>query len=348
MTAFTENAISVASHTVLSESGPRTVDDVRYSPHPLDRDAVIYVAGHGGMVGSAMVRRLEWGGFRRILTRAHRMLDLRDRDAVFEFFAATRPRYVVLAAAKVGGIAANDADPAGFLSDNVQIQVNVMDAALRYDTERLLFLGSSCIYPRLAPQPITENQLLGGYLEPTNDAYAIAKIAGIVHVQSVRRQYGRPWICAMPTNLYGPGDNFSVRGSHVLPALIRRYDEAARLGVPAVTNWGTGAARREFLHVDELADACLHLLEHYDGPLQVNVGTGTDLTIRDLAAKVAGAVGYTGATLWDHSKPDGTPQKLLSVDRLSATGWAAAIGLDEGIRQTVDWYRRHRTEVRGA
>lgn len=327
--------------------GPRTADDVNYVPHALDRDGVIYVAGHRGLVGSAVVRRLERGGFRHIVTRSHDVLDLRDRESVFAFFAAEAPRYVVLAAAKVGGIAANDSDPTGFLSDNVRIQVNVIDAALRYGTERLLFLGSSCIYPKMSRQPISENQLLSGYLEHTNDAYAIAKITGILHVQSIRRQYGKPWICAMPTNLYGPGDNFSPHGSHVLPALIRRYDEAVRQNAPTVVNWGTGSPRREFLHVDDLADACLHLLEHYDGPLQVNVGTGTDVTISELAAKVAAAVGFTGTTEWDTSKPDGTPQKLLSVELLRSTGWAASIGLDKGIADTVAWYRTHRTHVRG-
>lgn len=329
-------------------SGPRTTDGVDYAPRALDRDATIYVAGHSGLVGSAVMRRLNRGGFHRIVTRTHRLLDLRDRDSVFEFFAETKPRYVVLAAAKVGGIAANDADPTGFLSDNMRIQINIIDAALRFDTERLLFLGSSCIYPKMAPQPISELQLLNGYLEPTNDAYAISKIAGIVHIQSVRRQYGKPWICAMPTNLYGPGDNFSSSGSHVMPALIRRYDDAVRLGIPSVTNWGTGNPRREFLHVDDLADACLHLLEHYDGPLQVNVGTGTDLTIRDLATRIARAVGFTGATRWDVSKPDGTPQKLLDVRLLRETGWTAKIDVDDGIRGTVDWYRARGAAVRGA
>jgi GDP-L-fucose synthase len=328
--------------------GPRTVDGVKYVPHVLDRDGVIYVAGHRGLVGSAVVRRLERGGFRRSGTRSHDVLDLRDRESVFTFFAATAPRYVVLAAAKVGGIAANESDPTGFFSDNVRIQVNVIDAALRFGTERLLFLGSSCIYPKLSRQPISENQLLSGYLEHTNDAYAIAKIAGILHVQSVRRQYGKPWICAMPTNLYGPGDNFSPHGSHVLPALIRRYDEAVRLNAPVVVNWGTGRPRREFLHGEDRAEAGLHLLEHYDGPLQVNVGTGTDVTISELAAKVAAAVGFAGTTRWDASKPDGTPRKLLSVELLRSTGWAASIGLDDGIADTVAWYRPHRAHVRGA
>lgn len=343
-----ETPAAVARPGIAATSGLRTVDGVTYAAHTLDRDGVIYVAGHRGLVGSAVVRRLERGGFRRIVTRSHDALDLRDRDSVFAFFAEAMPRYVVLAAAKVGGIAANDSNPTEFLSDNVRIQVNVIDAALRYGTERLLFLGSSCIYPKLSPQPISEHQLLNGYLELTNDAYAIAKITGILHIQSIRRQYGKAWICAMPTNLYGPGDNFSLRGSHVLPALIRRYDDAARHGERVVVNWGTGSPRREFLHVDDLADACLHLLEHYDGPLQVNVGTGTDLTIKELAAKVADAVGFTGETRWDASKPDGTPQKLLSVRLLRETGWSATIGLEQGLRRTVDWYRRHRADVRGA
>lgn len=334
-----------ATHSVAG--GPRTDDGVRYTPGPLDRDAVIYVAGHGGLVGSAVLRTLTREGFRTIVARAHDSLDLRDRDSVLAFFADTRPRYVILAAAKVGGIAANDTDPTGFLSDNLRIQTAVIDAALRYGTERLLFLGSSCIYPKLSPQPISEYQLLNGYLEPSNDAYAIAKIAGILHVQSVRRQYGLPWICVMPTNLYGPGDNFSASGSHVLPALIRRYDDAARHGAESVINWGSGNPRREFLYVDDLADACLHLLEHYDGPLQINVGTGRDLTIRDLAARVAHAVGFTGTTRWDDSRPDGTPRKLLDVRMIRETGWSASVALDDGIRRTVVWYQAHRTAVRG-
>ena len=320
--------------------------DVDFRPAPLDRDATFYVAGHRGLVGSAIWRRLEAEGFTALVGRSSAELDLLDRDAVFAFMAETRPRYVVLAAAKVGGILANDTYPVDFLSDNLRIQVNVMDAALEHGVERLLFLGSSCIYPKLAPQPIKEESLLTGHLEPTNDAYAIAKIAGILHVQAVRRQYGRPWISAMPTNLYGPGDNFSPTGSHVLPALIRRYDEAVASGAAEVTNWGTGSPRREFLHVDDMAEACLHLMEHYDGPEQVNVGTGKDATIKEIAAIVADAVGYKGETVWDTSKPDGTPQKLLDVSRLAAAGWTARIGLREGIESTVAWYRAHLTDLR--
>ncbi len=289
---------------------------------------------------------MEAEGFTNLVGRTSSELDLKDRDEVFAFFADTKPRYVVLAAAKVGGILANSTYPVDFLSDNLRIQVNVLDAALRYGVERLLFLGSSCIYPKFAEQPIREDSLLTGHLEPTNDAYAIAKIAGIMQIQAVRRQYGLPWISAMPTNLYGPGDNFSPEGSHVLPALIRRYDEAARSGASTVTNWGTGSPRREFLHVDDMAAACLHLLEHYDGPGQINVGTGTDITIKELAAIVADAVGYDGQMVWDTTKPDGTPQKLLDVSELAKAGWTAQIGLREGVLRTVEWYRANVDRVR--
>lgn len=313
---------------------------------PLDAHATTYVAGHRGLVGSGIWRALEGRGFSSLVGRSSGELDLRDRGAVFDFFADNRPRYVVLAAAKVGGILANSTYPVDFLSDNLRIQTNVMDAALEVRTERLLFLGSSCIYPRLAPQPIREDSLLTGHLEPTNDAYAIAKIAGILGVQAVRKQYGLPWISAMPTNLYGPGDNFSPTGSHVLPALIRRYDEAVASGAPTVTNWGTGSPRREFLHVDDMASACLHLLEHYDGPEQVNVGTGRDTTIKVIAETIASVVGFEGETLWDSSKPDGTPQKLLDVSRLRNAGWEASIGLREGLTSTVEWYREHAAELR--
>jgi GDP-L-fucose synthase len=312
-----------------------------FVPGPLDREATTYVAGHRGMVGSAVWRRLESEGFTDLRGASSADLDLRDRTSVLDFLAETKPRYVVLAAARVGGIVANDTYPVEFLSDNLRIQTNVMDAALDQRVERLLFLGSSCIYPRLAPQPIREDSLLTGHLEPTNDAYAIAKIAGILGVQAVRREYGLPWISAMPTNLYGPGDNFSPTGSHVLPALIRRYDEARASGASTVTNWGSGSPRREFLHVDDLADACLHLLEHYDDGVQVNVGTGRDATVKEIAETVAAAVGYEGETVWDTSKPDGTPRKLLDVGLLHSLGWTEQTSLADGIAATVAWYRDH-------
>lgn len=318
----------------------------QYAPAELDRDAVVYVAGHRGLVGSAIVRRLQAAEFERIVVRTSQELDLTKRELVREFFADVRPTYVVLAAAKVGGILANSTSPVDFLSENLRIQVNVLDAAREYGVERLLFLGSSCIYPKYAEQPIKEDSLLTGHLEPTNDAYAIAKIAGIIHVQAVRRQYGLPWISAMPTNLYGPNDNFSKKGSHVLPALIQRYDEARQSRASSVTNWGTGRPRREFLHADDMADACLYLMENYDGPQQVNVGCGSDSTISEIAEIVARAVGFTGRTDWDTTKPDGTPQKLLDVSKLTQTGWRSRISLEEGIQGTVGWYRQHISQLR--
>lgn len=321
-------------------------DSPRFAPGELDRSATFYVAGHNGLVGSAIWRNLVKEGFQDLIGRSSSELDLKDRGAVLDFFAETQPRYVVLAAAKVGGILANNTYPVDFLSDNLRIQVNVLDAAREFGVERLLFLGSSCIYPKFAEQPIREESLLTGHLEETNDAYAIAKIAGIMHIQAIRRQYGLPWISAMPTNLYGPGDNFSPTGSHVLPALIRRYDEAVRTGAQSVENWGSGSPRREFLHVDDMAAACLHLLEHYDGPSQINVGTGVDVTIKELACMVADAVGYHGDMSWDTTRPDGTPRKLLDVSRLASAGWTASIPLDEGVRQTVDWYRANAGHVR--
>lgn len=317
-----------------------------YVATQLDRDARFFVAGHRGLVGSAIWRTLSAAGFTNLVGRTSQELDLRDRAAVFNFMAYDRPRYLVLAAAKVGGIGANNTFPVDFLSENLLIQTNVLDAAAELGVERVLFLGSSCIYPAHAPQPITEDSLLTGHLEPTNDAYAIAKIAGIIHVKSVRRQYGLPWISAMPTNLYGPGDNFSIEGSHVLPALIRRYDEAVDRGVDTIVNWGSGAPRREFLHVDDLASACLHLLEHYDGPAHVNIGSGSDVTIKELAEIVARATGFKGRTDWDTTKPDGMQRKLLNSGFLRAQGWAPQIALEDGIRSTVDWFRDHKREVR--
>ncbi|MGC4942191.1 GDP-L-fucose synthase family protein [Kribbella sp. DT2] len=304
----------------------------------IDRTAKVYIAGHRGLVGSALWRRLEVAGFTDLVGATSKELDLRDRDATFAFFAEHRPDVVIDAAARVGGILANRDHPTEFLSDNLRIQVNVMDAALEVRVPRLLFLGSSCIYPKFAEQPIRESSLLTGELEPTNDAYAIAKIAGLLQVQAVRRQYGLRWISAMPTNLYGPNDNFDLTSSHVLPALIRRFHDAATSGAPEVVLWGTGTPRREFLHVDDLADACLHLLEHYDEPETINVGVGTDVTIRELAGIVARAVGYTGAIGTDPSKPDGTPRKLLDVSKLAALGWKPGIGLEEGVASVYSWY----------
>lgn len=330
-----------------AHAGGTATEGATFQPGPLDREAPFYIAGHRGLVGSAMWRRLESAGFSRLIGRTSAELDLKDRDATLRFFEEVQPRYVVVAAAKVGGILANSTYPVDFLSENLRIQTNVMDAAIATRVERLLFLGSSCIYPKFAEQPIKESSLLTGHLEPTNDAYAIAKIAGILHVQAARRQYGVPWISAMPTNLYGPNDNFSPTGSHVLPALIRRYDEAARSGAPRVTNWGTGNPRREFMHSDDMADACLHLLEHYDGPSQVNVGTGTDVSIREIASTISDVVGFSGETDWDTSKPDGTPQKLLDVTLLADLGWKASISLEEGLRRTVDWYRSSGAQLRG-
>ena len=304
---------------------------------PLPMDARIYVAGHRGLVGSAITRRLCDQGHRPI-TRTSGELDLRDRAAVFDFFAQARPTHVVLAAAKVGGILANAEQPVEFLSDNLRIQTNVLDAAARYRVGHLLFLGSSCIYPRLAPQPIPEDALLSGPLESTNDAYAIAKIAGVVHVQAIRREFGLPYISAMPTNLYGPGDNFDPYTSHVLPGLIHKLHVAARESRPNVTLWGTGSPRREFLHVDDLAEACQFLLEEYNDAQPINVGAGRDITISELAERVAKVVGYEGEISWDPTKPDGTPRKLLDVSRLNALGWFPSIHLQEGIQATYKWF----------
>jgi GDP-L-fucose synthase len=313
--------------------------EITWAPGELDRDSKFYVAGHNGMVGAAVWRHLEASGFSNLVGRRSSELDLRNRDAVFEFFEKEKPRYVVLAAARVGGIMANNTYPAEFLSDNLQIQVNVMDAAAKYGVERLLFMGSSCIYPKFAEQPIKEESLLTGYLEPTNDAYAIAKIAGIMQVQATRRQYGLAWISAMPTNLYGVGDNYSGFNSHVIPALIKRYEEARLSGETVVTNWGTGSPLREFLYVDDLATATLYLLEKYDGPQQVNVGTGSDVSIREIAELVAVKVGYEGRTEWDESKPDGTPKKLLDNSRIKALGWDSRTSLEKGLGQAILGFR---------
>ncbi|MBE7188996.1 GDP-L-fucose synthase [Jatrophihabitans endophyticus] len=313
---------------------------------PLDRSARVYVAGHRGMAGGAVWRRLEREGFSDLIGATSAELDLRDRSATFDFVRATRPDVVIDAAARVGGILANDSYPAEFLSENLRIQLNVMDAANDVGVDRLLFLGSSCIYPKFAEQPIRESSLLTGALEPTNDAYAIAKIAGIMQVQSTRKQYGRRWISAMPTNLYGPGDNFDPQNSHVLPALIRRFHEAKQDGRDEVVLWGTGTPRREFLHVDDLADALLFLLDHYDDPTTVNVGVGEDVTIRELAGIVARTVGFEGRIVQDTSKPDGTPRKLLDVSRLTDLGWTARTPLERGVAEAYRWFVEHYAEAR--
>jgi len=306
----------------------------------------VFVAGHRGLVGAAIVRALHADNYTSILTRTRRELDLRRQSAVDAFFAGERPQLVFLAAATVGGIHANEAQPADFLRDNLQIQTNVIDAAWRHGVRKLCFLGSSCIYPRSAAQPIREEYLLTGALEPTNEWYAIAKIAGIKMCQAYRRQYQFNAIALMPTNLYGPGDNFSLENSHVLPAMIRKFHEAKRHATSPVTLWGTGTPRREFLHVDDLAQACLFLMDSYDSPEIINVGVGEDVSIAELASLVAEAVGYPGAIEFDASRPDGAPRKLLDVTRLTQWGWRAQISLAAGVRQTYEWYVQHEHAAR--
>jgi len=312
----------------------------------MDKQAKIFVAGHRGLVGSAIVRRLEQAGFANLLLRARSELDLCDTAAVDAFFASERPAYVFVAAAKVGGIHANNTYPADFLRDNLLIQTSVIDAAYRHGTTKLLFLGSSCMYPKFAPQPMPEDCLLTGPLEPTNEWYAIAKIAGIKMCQAYRRQYGFNAISLMPTNLYGPGDNFDLANSHVLPALIRKFHEAKMQGDAEVVIWGSGTPRREFLHVDDLADACLFLMQGYDEERIINVGVGEDVSILELATLVQRVVGFEGRIVLDASKPDGTPRKLLDVSRINALGWRARIGLEDGIRETYQWFLAHVDEAR--
>lgn len=311
--------------------------------HAHDR---IWVAGHAGLVGSAIVRSLHRQGFDNLLAADRKTLDLRDSAAVDAWIENARPEYVFLAAARVGGIHANNAYPAEFLRDNLAVQDSVIHAAWRHGVRKLVFLGSSCIYPKFAPQPMREEYLLTGSLEPTNEWYAIAKIAGIKMCQAYRRQYGFDAISLMPTNLYGPGDNFHPENSHVLPALIRRFHEAHRNGAESVTIWGSGTPRREFLHVDDLADACVYLMQNYSSEDIVNVGVGQDLTILDLAQRIARVVGYRGEIFTDPAKPDGTPRKLLDVSRLHALGWQARIGLDQGLAETYRWFVEHQAEVR--
>lgn len=304
----------------------------------MNKTARIFVAGHRGLTGSAIVRCLQAGGFGSIITRSSSELDLRNQASVETFFRAEQPEYVFLAAAKVGGILGNSSYPAEYLRDNLQIQTNVIDSAWRHGTHKLLFLGSSCIYPRLAPQPMPESCLLTGPLEPTNEWYAIAKIAGLKMCQAYRRQYGFNAIGVMPTNLYGPGDNFDLQTSHVLPALIRKFHEAKQAGSPYVTLWGTGTPLREFLHVDDLAEACVFLMNNYDREDLVNIGVGRDISIAELSRLIADVVGFTGETKYDATKPDGTPRKLLDVSRLTALGWSARIALRDGIASTYRWY----------
>lgn len=309
-------------------------------------DSLIYVAGHAGLVGSAVVRRLEMAGFRNLLLRDRSDLDLTDQAAVELFFSNQQPEYVFLAAAKVGGILANDTHPAAFLRDNIVIQTNVIDAAYRHGVRKLLFLGSSCIYPKHAPQPMSEDCLLTGPLEPTNEWYAIAKIAGLKMCQAYRRQYGFNAISAMPTNLYGPGDNFNLKSSHVLPALVRKFHEAKEQTLPAVEIWGTGTPRREFLHVDDFADACLFLMQRYDDEKWINVGCGGDITIAELAVMIARIVGYAGLLRFDSTRPDGAPRKKLDTQRLMSLGWIPRIDLETGIRQTYRWFVENRSMAR--
>jgi len=298
----------------------------------------IYVAGHRGLVGSAITRAVESGTEHEWFGRTRQELDLLDRKAVFQFVDEQKPDAVVIAAAKVGGIHANNTYPVEFLSENLQIETNLIDACHAANIERVLFLGSSCIYPKLAPQPIKEEYLLTGALEPTNEAYALAKISGLKLVESYRREYNRKWISAMPTNMYGPGDNFDPQNAHVLPALIRRFHEAKVSGAPSVTCWGDGTPMREFLHADDLAAACLHLLENYDGDVALNVGTGEDVTIKELTEIIAEVVGFRGEILWDDTTPNGTPRKLLDVSKIKGLGWAPKIDLHDGVQSTYDWY----------
>jgi GDP-L-fucose synthase len=307
----------------------------------MEKTARIYVAGHRGLVGSAIKRQLEQQGYHNILLKTSEDLDLRRQAETEGFFARTRPEYVFLAAARVGGILANSTYPASFIYDNLMIQANVIEASHRYRVKKLLFLGSSCIYPKYAPQPMTEDCLLSGPLEPTNEPYAVAKIGGIKMCQTYRRQYGSNFISVMPTNLYGPGDNFDLETSHVVAALIRKFHEAKVQGAAAVTLWGTGRPRREFLHVDDLADACVFLMQNYHEPEIINIGVGKDISIRELGELIQEIVDFRGELRWDTSKPDGTPRKLLDVTRLTQLGWQARISLRAGLRQTYRWYCAH-------
>ncbi|KXY68774.1 GDP-L-fucose synthase [Bacillus paranthracis] len=311
----------------------------------MKKDSRIYVAGHRGLVGSAILRKLEEQGYTNLVYKTSKELDLRDPRQVEEFFKAERIEYVFLAAAKVGGIVANNQYPADFIRDNLMIQTNVIDSAYRSGVEKLLFLGSTCIYPKLAPQPLKEEYLLTGELEPTNEPYALAKIAGIKMCESYNRQYGTKYISAMPTNLYGENDNFDLHTSHVLPALIRKFHEAKENDAEFVEVWGTGTPLREFLYSDDLADACVYLMNNYEGNEIVNIGVGEDLSIKELAEKVKATVGFTGELRFDTSKPDGTPRKLVDVTKINALGWKATTSLDEGLKKAYDWFLQTEKEL---
>lgn len=304
----------------------------------MDKNAKIYVAGHRGLVGSAIVRNLEQKGYHNIVCRTHHELDLKSQQKVQEFFEAEKPEYVVLAAAKVGGINANNTMPAEFAYENMQIQCNVIHSAHVYGVKKLLFLGSTCIYPKMAPQPIPEDALLTGPLEETNEAYAIAKISGLEMCKFYKRQYGDNFISCMPTNLYGPHDNYDLNNSHVLPAMIRKFHEAKINNMPSVELWGTGTPLREFLYVDDMADACVYLLENYSGEQHVNIGTGKEVTIKQLAETVKRTVGFDGDIIWNKDMPDGTPRKLTNVDKLHGLGWHHKVDLDEGVKLAYDWF----------
>lgn len=311
----------------------------------LDRTKKIYVAGHKGLVGSALLRKLQSEGFTNIVTRTHRELDLTRQADVESFFKEEKPSYVILAAAKVGGIYANDTYPADFIMKNLQIECNVIDSSYQNNVEKLLFLGSSCIYPRECPKPIKEEYLLGGYLEKTNEAYALAKISGLKMCEFYNRQYGTDYISVMPCNLYGINDNFSAENSHVLPALLRKFHEAKVKKEPSVTVWGSGKPLREFLNVDDLADVCLYLMDHYKGDEFFNVGYGREITILELAELIRKVVGYEGKIVMDPSKPDGTPRKLTDISKLKAMGWEPKIDLEEGLKKTYEWYQANKAEI---
>lgn len=313
----------------------------------IDKNDKIYVAGHRGLVGSAIVRSLKRQGYNNIIGRTHKELDLKDQAQVREFFEKERPDVVVLAAAKVGGINANNQAPADFAYENMQIQCNVIKDCHDFKVKKLLFLGSSCIYPKMAPQPIPENALLTGLLEPTNEGYAIAKISGLLMCRYFKRQYGDNFISCMPTNLYGPYDNYELQGSHVLPAMIRKFHEAKLNGAPSVELWGTGTPLREFLYVDDMADACVFLLENYDGEEHVNIGTGKEVTIKELAELVKQTVGFEGEIIWNKDMPDGTPRKLCDVSKLNSLGFKAKVDLPEGVKLAYEWFKENVSQARG-